>query len=128
LCQEDDEKYFGHGFKTQDKNLKRWVDQMDTMIESEDVDATLLEMRLLKKQVNSIRSVCAVYNKTNAARAELQKEYTDKVAFLRMNPEAENPFPLFLKIMIHNRVVMASSSSKDRCHWCYTPRKIDKSE
>lgn len=98
-------KYFNNEWKSVLRNWQNYLADLAKMIEAEEDPGVLEELQLLDKKVNAVRAVCSKLQSAGATSGETVSCYKRQMHFLTSPPACDNPFPRYLKRLMHSQEV-----------------------
>lgn len=98
-------KYFTNEWKSVVRNWLNYLTDLAKMIEAEEDAGVLEELAVLEKKVLVVKAVCTKLHAAGATSTETLKCYMSQLHFMTLEPVCENPFPPYLRRLMHSQDV-----------------------
>lgn len=96
-------KFFGGEWKNVKRNWDSYLKGVSTAIEEEEDDRLCKSHQVLEKRAKVVQKVLTKVHATGLADVATVRCYDEQVNWLRMEPSAPNPFPLFFRELMHSQ-------------------------
>ena len=98
-------KYLGSEWKNVNRNWSNYLTDLEEMIKTESDPMVLTEYETLKKTVTACKQFLNKWSSSGPNSMATVRMYEHQVNFCAMEPAVQNPFPIYVKKMMHSQSV-----------------------